>query len=212
MIKKLKLIHSNQEKEDAVSLYPSIIDALFEHRRYVKNIFLQIKGHYEVAYFGINIINPSNELVSFSSMPHIEYNLIRQGLWKYDTCFSSKKLSKNTLIFWDDMSEDNLFLEQIKEIKLTSNHFKLGMTLSREINGFNFLYSYATSSSKKNLKEYYSAQIFGLIDIGDYFCNSVLNVYSEYCGSYSVPQLNQLNSKAPVPSLRSGLKLVVNNL
>ena len=36
-------------------------------------------------------------------------------------------------------------------------------------------------------------------DIADYFCNSV-------------PQLNQLNSKAPVPSLRSGLKLIVNNL
>lgn len=117
MIEKLKLIHSNQERESAVSLYPSVIDALFEHRRYVKNIFLQIKGHYEVAYFGINIINPSNELVSFSSMPHIEYNLIQQGLWKYDPCFSSKKLSKNTLIFWDDISEDNLFLEQIKEIK-----------------------------------------------------------------------------------------------
>lgn len=52
MIEKLKLIHSNQERESAVSLYPSVIDALFEHRRYVKNIFLQIKGHYEVAYFG----------------------------------------------------------------------------------------------------------------------------------------------------------------
>lgn len=212
MIEKLKLIHSNQEKEDPVSLHPSIVDALFEHRRYVKNIFLQIKGHYEIAYFGINIINPSNKIISFSSMPHIEYNLIRQELWRHDSCFSSKKLSKNTLLWWDDISADNLFAEQIKEIKLTSNHFKLGMTLSREINGFNFLYSYATNTHKKNSKEYYGEQIFGLIDIGDYFCNSVLNVYSEYCGSYSLPQLNQLNSKASDPTLRSMLKLVVNNL
>lgn len=212
MIEKLKLIHSNQEKEDVVSLSPSIIDALFEHRRYVKNIFLQIKGHYEIAYFGINIINPSNELVSFSSMPHIEYNLIRQGLWKYDAYFSSKKLNNNTLFWWDNVGADNLFSEQIKEIKLASNHFKLGMTLSREINGFNFLYSYATSSNKKNLKEYYNAQLFGLIDLGDYFCNSILNAYSEYYGNYSLPKLSQLNSKASDPSLRSVLKLVVNNL
>ncbi|MGC1181741.1 hypothetical protein [Legionella sp.] len=212
MIEKLKLVYSNQEKEDVVSLHSSVVDILFEHRRYVKNIFLQIKGHYEVAYFGLSIISPSNELVSFSSMPHVEYNLIQQGLWKYDTCFSSKKLSKNTLLWWDDINADNLFVEQIKEIKLTSNHFKSGMTLSREINGFNFLYSYATSSNKKNLKEYYSAQIFGLIDIGDYFCNSVLNLYSEYCGNYSLPQLNQLNSKASDLGLRSKLKLIVNNL
>lgn len=154
-MEKLKLINNNPEKEDAVSLHPTITDTLYEHRRYVKNVFLQIKGHYEIAYFGINIISPANELISFSSMPHIEYNLIREGLWKYDPCFCSKKMSKNTLMWWDKISQDNLFLEQIKEIKLTSNHFKLGMTLSREINGFNILYSYATNSNKKNLKEYY---------------------------------------------------------
>ena len=44
MIEKLKLIHNNQEKENIVSLHPSIIDVLFEHRRYVKNIFLKIKN------------------------------------------------------------------------------------------------------------------------------------------------------------------------
>ena len=49
-------------------------------------------------------------------MPHIEYNLIQQGLWKYDPCFQ-KNWAKNTLMWWDDISEDNLFLEQIKEIK-----------------------------------------------------------------------------------------------
>ncbi len=212
MIEKLRLIHSNQKKKSSVHLYPDIIDILFEHRRFVKNVFLQIKGHYQIDYFGINIINPSNEVVSFSSMPHIEYNLIRQGLWKYDTCFCSKEMSKNTLVWWDDTKDDNLFFEQIKEIKLTSNHFKLGMTLCREIDGFTLLYSYATSSNMKNLREYYSAQIFGLIDIGDYFCNSILKIYSEYCGSYVVPQLNQLYSKASAPKLRAGLRLVVNNL
>lgn len=196
MIKKLKLIHSNQEKEGSISLYPGITDVLFEHRRYVKNIFLQIKGHYEIAYFGINIINPSNELVSFSSMPHIEYNLIRQGLWKHDPYFSSKKLSNNILHWWGDVSSESSFSDQINEIKLTSNHFKLGMSLSREIHGFHFIYSFATRSNKKHLKEYYHAQLFGLIDLGDYFCQAILKVYAEYCGNYSLPQLQQFNSKA----------------
>lgn len=40
MIEKLKLIHNNQKKEEPVFLHPGIIDVLFEHRRYVKNIFL----------------------------------------------------------------------------------------------------------------------------------------------------------------------------
>jgi hypothetical protein len=212
MIETLKLIHSHAAQKGVVSLYPSITDVLFEHRRYIKNVFLQIKGHYEVAYFGINIINPSNELVTFSSMPHIEYNLIQQGLWKYDPCFSSREFSKNALHWWDEINAGNVFSEQINEIKLTSNHFTLGMTLPREINGFHFLYSYATSSNRQDLKAYYNQQIFGLIDLGDYFCNAALDIYSKYCDKYALPQLNLLHSKASDPSVRSGLKLVVNNL
>lgn len=212
MIEKLKLVHNNQKEENSVVLHPGLGDILFEHRRYVKNTFLQIKGHYEITYFGLNIISPSNELVSFSSMPHIEYNLIQQGLWKYDPCFSSKDLRKNTLVWWDDINIEKDFLETIKEIRLTNNRFTCGMTLSREANGFNFLYSYATNSNKKNLKEYYRTKIFGLIDIGDYFCDSILNLYSEYCVNHSLPRLNQLNSKASDFGQRPVLKLVVNNL
>lgn len=211
MIEKLRLVNNSQEKEYSITLHPEVTDLLFKHRRHVKNTFLQIKGHYEIAYFGINIINPSNELVSFSSMPHIEYNLIKERLWKYDPWFFSKTLHKNTLFWWDNISPDNLFVEQIKQIKLTSNHFNAGMTLCREINGFCFLYSYATSSTKKDLQEYYASQIFRLIDIGDYFCNSVLDIYSEYCGNHSLPKLNQLNSKATELSTGSILKLIVNN-
>ncbi len=211
MIEKPKLIHSHQDKKYCISLHPHIVDILFEHRRYVKSIFLHIKGYYEIDYFGINIINPENELVSFSSMPHIEYNLIQQKLWSYDRCFSSKDLNKNTLFWWDEINVDNPFIDQIKKIRLVNTHFKVGMTLSREMDGFYFLYSYATNSSKKELKEYYWSQLFDLIDIGDYFCNSVLNLYSEYCGNYFLPRLHQLHSKAPDWNIRSMLKLIVNN-
>ncbi|CAM4418299.1 MAG: hypothetical protein LEGION0403_FIIPPAGN_02128 [Legionella sp.] len=209
MNEKLKLIYSAPEKETSVFLHSDIGDILFEYRRYIKNVFLQIKGHYEIAYFGINIISPSNELVSFSSMPHIEYNLIQQGFWKYDPHFSSRFLNKNTLFWWDDIKTP--FAEDIRQIKLINNHFSAGMTLSREINQFNLLYSYATNSKKKNLKEYYDSQIFGLIDIGDYFFKAILKLYSECYGKTPLPQLNQLNSKAVDLGIRSTLQLIVNN-
>ncbi len=210
MIEKLKLVHNNQDTIH-ISLHPQAVDILFEHRRYIKNVFLQIKGHYEIAYFSINIISPSNELISFSSMPHIEYNLIQKGLWKYDVSFSLKQTGKNILYFWEDIDTDNPFFEQIKDIRLTSNHFTCGMTLLREISGYKFLYSYAINSNKKNLKEYYNANILNLIDIGDYFCKSTLALYAEYSTKHPLPLLQQLNSKITDPSLRPALTLVVNN-
>jgi len=214
MIEKLKLVNFIEEKDCFATLHSDVINILFGHRRFVKNIFLQIKGHYEIAHFGINIINPLNELVTFSSTPHIEYNLIKQGLWKYDPSFSSKILNKNTLFWWNDVSAhipSPLFREQIKQIKLLNNHFNTGLTLCREVDGFFLLYSYATNSIKNDLQEYYTSQIFNLIDIGDYFCKSILDIYSEYSGNCSLPQLHQLNSKASDLNMRSKLRLIVNN-
>lgn len=100
-------------------LHPSIVNILFEHRRYIRNIFLQIKGLYEISHFGINIINPTNELIAFSSTPHIEYNLIQQKLWQHDCCFYSRTLNVNTLFWWDGNSHENPFSRQIKRINLS---------------------------------------------------------------------------------------------
>ena len=211
MIERLKLVSSKQKKECSVTLHPDIVTILFEHRRFVKNIFLQIKGHHEIAYFGVNILNPENELISFSSMPHIEYNLIQQKLWKYDRCFSSRSLDKNTLYWWDPINAEALLADQIKEVKLTSNNFNAGVTLCRDIGGFRFLYSYATKTRQKDLQEYYTSQRVSLINIGDYFCKSLLDIYSEYCGNHTLPKLHHLSLKVPDHKVRSTLKLIVNN-
>lgn len=212
MIEKLKLVHHNLDKKNPVSLHPYIINILFEHRRHIKNIFLQIKGHYEIAYFGINMINAANELVTFSSLPHMEYNLIQQGLWHADPCFTAKDLSKNILYWWDEVNADPLFSEPIQWIRLKSNHFNLGMTVLREIKGFHFLYSYATYAKRQDLKQYYNEQIYNLLDIGDYFCNAALNLYVDYKEQAHSPQLHHNNTKAAEQDIRSTFKVIVNHL
>ena len=205
MTTELKLLDTAVSREIQATLHPNILDILFEHRRYIKNVFLNINGLYDIVHIGITIIDPVNEIIAFSSTPNIEYNLIRQNLWKNDLCFTPQLQSNNRLSWWE------MQIAEIDNIKLKNNKFTFGMTITRQINDFCLLYSFATRSKKIKLREYYEANIFGLIDIGDYFYKSVLDVYSPYSVKYTPPELGNLISKASVVNNRSYLKLVVNN-
>ncbi len=145
-------------------------------------------------------------MVVFSSTPNIEYNLIQQNLWKEDVCFLSSGHISNTLCWWDTGNH-----ESIEKIKLKNNKFSVGMTIARHVDDFCLLYSYAARSKQNDLREYYTANIFGLIDIGDYFYKAMRDIYSSYSVKYTPPMLSSLISKASGMSIKPYLELVVNN-
>ncbi|OGV29999.1 MAG: hypothetical protein A3E88_07495 [Legionellales bacterium RIFCSPHIGHO2_12_FULL_35_11] len=205
MTTELKQLDTAAPKEIETTLYPKILDILFENRRYIKNIFLNINGLYDIAHIGVTIIDPASEIVVFSSTPNIEYNLIHQNLWKNDLCFSPRQHNNNRLSWWDTQ------FDEIEKIKLKNNKFTVGMTITRQVNDFCLLFSFATRSKKKDLREYYESNIFGLIDVGDYFYKSIMSIYSSISVKYTPPKLDNLMSKASVISSRSYLKLVVSN-
>ena len=130
MTTELKLLDPVVSKEIQTTLHPKILDILFEYRRDIKNIFLNINGHYDIAHIGITIIDPANEMIAFSSTPNIEYNLIHQHLWKRDHCFSPRPHHNNRISWWDTQ------IEEVDEIKLKNNKFTVGMTITRQVNGF----------------------------------------------------------------------------
>lgn len=208
MIGKLKLVDRVVAKEAQTKLHPEILNILLENRRYVKSVFLEINGLYDIAHFGLTIVDPSNEMVVFSSTPNIEYNLIHQNLWKHDPCFSSLMQDDNGLSWWNtDQLVDNG--DEIERIKLQNNKFSFGVTISRPVNNFCFLYSFATRSKRDDLSEYYTSNIGELIDIGDYFYKSIMDIYSSYSIKYKPPTLGHLMPKASRSGCRPYLKLVV---
>lgn len=204
MTTELKLLDTVVSKDISATLHSNILDILFEHRRYIKNVFLNINGLYDIAHVGLTIINPVNEITVFSSTPNIEYNLISQCLWKQDFCFTPQPHNNNRLVPWETLNEE------VEKIKFRNNKFTFGMTITRQVNDFCLLYSFATRSKKNGLREYYEENIFGLIDIGDYFYKSIVDVYSSHGVKYTPPKLSNLMSKSSVTSRRPYLTLVVN--
>lgn len=211
MKKNLQLIKNfHQEKTTLISLHDDILDILFENRKFMKNIFQTINGLHEIHHFGLTIIDPLNKLITFSTTPSIEYNLINQNLWSYDPAFLKNPLKPNSIIWWDELlSSDKA--DQIKLIKLLNNGYTLGISIGQQLNDFTIIYSFATKSPDKNLKEYYIENLSGLIEVGNYCYKSVREIYLQYCEHQVPPKIQSLISKIYHTKSKQHLKLIVSN-
>lgn len=200
----LKQVESQPNQKHKIKLHPEVTEILFENRRYIKNVFSNLQGLYGITHMGMACIDPSHELIAFSTTPNIEYNLIHQNQWINDHCFIPDITHRNTLLWWDDQSE------KIEKIKLKNNHFTLGMTICRPISNFFFVYSFATEERAEGLRQFYNENLFGLIDMGDYFYKSIRDLYSTYALKHTPPKLSEFNSKASGLSIKPFLRVVQN--
>lgn len=205
MTKKPHQQHSTVTNTVTTCLHPEILTILFENRRYLKAVFLELHGLYNLSHFGITIIDRLGRTLAFSTTPTIEYNLVNQDLWQQDCSFTAPTCFDDHLVWWDENEN-----QAIKKIKLLNNKFSLGMTMAKENQGLIYLYSFATQHKTINLKEYYRTHREGIMKIGDYFFRSIQNLYASYATGFELHKtegciLTTKNFDKPT------LKLIVNN-
>jgi hypothetical protein len=209
MEKNLQLLKSStMEKKNKSTLHQNILDILFENRSFLRNVLKTINGLHEIHHFSATIIDPTNKTIIFSTTPSIEYNLISQNLWDLDQAFYHESLTENYIRWWDNIT--SVEYEKIKSIKLTNNCYSFGMTINRHVTDFTIMYSFATKSLEKNLREYYSLNLNNLIDIGDYCYKSIRTIYLQYCDFYMPPKIQSLISKIYQTTSNQHLKLMIN--
>jgi hypothetical protein len=199
--KKLECLSTQKQ---AITLHPEVIEILFENRPYVKKVFSNLRGLHGITHMAMACIDPSDELMVFSSTPTIEYNLIHQNLWVHDHAFVPEAELKNALLWWDYPHD------KLEKIKLKHHHLTVGMTICRPIGDFRLVYSFATDEKYKNLRQYYTENLFGLIDMGDYFYKSLRERYNVYVTKHTPPNLSEFSSKASGLSIKPFLRVVQN--
>jgi hypothetical protein len=195
------------QKYTDVILHDNILDILFKHKEEVHRKMIDLRGTFLIDHIAINIIDPNNKSVIFSITPSVEYNLIVQGLWKHDGGFSVMFQKNNNFYMWEKAYNQN-YSNEIKQLKETKHGFTLGFNLSKNLERFNLIYSFATRSKNEGLFDYYSCHINELFMLGDYGYQSISNLYSSYCDlSFRLPSLisKQRYDK------KTHLKLIVDN-
>ena len=197
---------NNSECNDTI-LHEDILDILFNHKEEIYKKLIDLRGTFLIDHIAIKIIDPNKKILIFSITPSVEYNLLVQGLWKFDKSFSIKFQNSNYFYAWEKAYSKQYFNE-IKYIKEHKHGFTLGFNTSKKIGAFNLIYSYATRSKNIDLLDYYRNHTNELLGLGDYSYKLIHNIYANYCDpSFSLPSITcrQPSRKKPI------LKLVVNN-
>lgn len=188
LIKNEKINIKISDRSNEVSLHEDILEILIKSKENICNQFDNIRGTFLIDHLAINIIDPNNEILIFSSTPSVEYNVLAQGLWKYDKTFSVRYQKDNRFYCWEDAYEREYF-EDIKNIKEKKHGFTFGFNLAKEIESFQLIYSYATRYQKPKPLEYYKMYMNELYAIGDYNYKSIRKIYEQYVGELKAPEI-----------------------
>lgn len=160
-------------------LHPKILEALFKNQREISLKLSNIKGLFKIEHIAMIILTPDDEIIVFSSTPAVEFNLIEKNLWQFDESFKPHHHRDGSFFWWEE-AYANGYREKIKEIKQSSYRFTVGFCLARKINKEHIVFSYATRSRDKNIKEYYENHTKELLTMSDYVFGLIQNVYVKY--------------------------------
>lgn len=132
---------------DKITLHPQAQDWLFKNYRALRLIFNDVLGHLELDYLSMSLLNPSRELIFFSSQPSIEQNLIEHGLWQDDPCIQSAYLAPQDHYIWHDIYQAPAF-KQLYHYKLFKP--KLAFVLSKAVVIEDYAITYAFGVKSKD--------------------------------------------------------------
>lgn len=196
-------------RNDNIILHDDILDILFKHKEEIHRKLSDLQGTLLIDHIAIKIIDPNKKLLIFSITPSVEYNILVQGLWKHDKSFSTYFHNTNKFYSWEE-AYSKLYFHKIKQIKETKHGFTFGFNISKKIDEFNLIYSFATRSQNKNLHDYYYNHLNKLYSLGDYSYRLIHNIYAKYCDPiWILPSMNSVQSH-PISS-KPLLKLIINN-
>ena len=197
----------NPAKVDQHKMHDNILDILFNHKNEIFRKLSDLRGLYFIDHIAITLINPNNEIVVLSLTPSVEFKLIMNGLWKFDMSFNPLSSINGDMLFWNK-AYANGYHNEIKRVKETQHNFSLGFNLIKKIDGFTFIYSFATRKNTKGLQKYYEGLKQELFILGDYGYKLLRNIYVQYENTYTPPFLEETKI---FTKQRSHLKLVVDN-
>ena len=73
------------------------------------------------------------------------------------------------------------------------NNLSFGFIVTRKIQGFYILYSFATKERDPDIKEFIQKYKNVFVDMGDYCYSEIMPLYEQYSGGHNPPCLKSIN-------------------
>lgn len=163
--------------------HPQFLEFLFVFKREVSLVFKDILGLYNIHHFAVTRINKSNEIISLSSTPAMEYNLFSSTLWHYDKSYKPHWVNRYTQAYWHELYNSKRY-DELYYLKQIKHNLPIGISLATQMNEDRFIYSLASHDSSLHTLELFSTQQDEFNKIGHY-CSSLFSSLFHECDSHN---------------------------
>lgn len=172
-------------------LHPNAPIISFENARAIEKIYKDILGIDCIDHFSLNIVDPCGNMSVISLNPSIIFQLVYDGTYLFNGSISPSFYKFKKQYSWDetyDIRYENI-LKNKMELK---NGIKKGIVLTKKVNGFYLLYSFATKSCEHHFTEVLNEKIKFFYTMGDHCYSGVNTIIQNYIEDYQVPNLNEV--------------------
>ena len=173
-------------------LHKEILFISLIHYKEIRKIYSEVLRLNAIDHLSINLVNPDGEIVFLSSTPYTGINVCGGKLWLYDISIHPETYENKEFYWWEDCycKEMKQELQLEKEIK---NNLNIGFIISRKVQDFYIMYSFATREKDPDIKEIIKQYKRNFVDMGDYCYSGIKQIYQLYAGPYEVPCIKNLN-------------------
>ena len=179
--------HIMEKSCNDLVLHPHLLEALFAYKSKVSSVFRDILGIHEIHHIAITKINASNQLLTFSSTPALEFNLFNGPLWRYDYSYDPKWFRLLTHDCWQNLYHKPRY-DELYYLKQIKHALPLGLSLAAQLDNQYVVYSVASRSSSANTRELFTNLYQDLYKIGQY-CSNLLNPLFNHCDALALQDL-----------------------
>ena len=179
-------------KQRLPKLHKDILLISLKNYKQIKKTYSAVLGLNAIDHLSVNIVNPDGEMVFLSSTPYTGINVCGGDLLRYDSSIHPETYENKNFYWWEDCYSLNMkaLLKLEKEDK---NNLSFGFIVTKKIQDFYILYSFATKEKDPDIKELIQKYKNVFVDMGDYCYSEIMPLYEQYSGGHNPPCLKSVN-------------------
>ncbi|HCC3261896.1 hypothetical protein SDB96_15845 [Legionella pneumophila serogroup 1] len=124
-------------------LHKDAVTISFENCYKIGRTYKEIIGLDNIHHFSLNIVDPNGEMTILSYNPQIAYNIFKDGSYLYNGSISPTFYETREIYTWDEAYDPRKY-HLLKNNMERKNGIKEGVVLTKRVNSFILLYSFAT--------------------------------------------------------------------
>lgn len=156
-----------QKNSTRTVLHPAFNDALFAYAGQAFRLFNDVLGLYGIDYLAIARIDKLGQLLIFSSLPALEFNLFATKAWSFDHLYHAKWYHDGAKTAWPLLYQDSHYAE-LYYLKQTRHHFLTTLAMASKDDENYYVYSFASRHVNSSANHLFIHEPDVLNSIGDY--------------------------------------------